>query len=56
MVTHELWPGITAISFTGRLVLGNRESDLEHSIPETIKQGSRKLVNENGRHGAGSDS
>ena len=44
MVSHELSPGITAISFTGRLVLGNRLSDVEHAIRETIKQGSRKLV------------
>ena len=44
MVTRELSPGITAISFTGRLVLGNRLSDVEHAIRQAIKQGSRKLV------------
>ncbi len=44
MVTRELSPGITAISFTGRLVLGNRLSEVEHAIREKIKQGSRKLV------------
>ena len=44
MVTHELSPGITAISFTGRLVLGNRLTDVEQAIREKIKQGSRKLV------------
>jgi len=44
MITHELSPGITAISFTGRLVLGNRLTDIEHAIREKIKQGSRKLV------------
>jgi len=44
MVTHELSPGITAISFAGRLVLGNRLSDVEHAIRQAIKQGSRKLV------------
>jgi anti-anti-sigma regulatory factor len=44
METHELSPGITAISFTGRLVLGNRLTDVERAIRETIKQGSRKLV------------
>ena len=44
MVTHELSPGITAISFTGRLVLGNRLSDVEHALRQAIKQGSRKLV------------
>jgi anti-sigma B factor antagonist len=44
MVMRELSPGITAISFTGRLVLGNRLSDVEHAIREKIKQGARKLV------------
>jgi len=44
METHELSPGITAISFTGRLVLGNRLTDVEHAIRQAIKQGSRKLV------------
>ena len=44
MVTHELSPGITAIGFTGRLVLGNRLSDVEHALRQAIKQGSRKLV------------
>jgi anti-anti-sigma factor len=44
IVTRELSPGITAISFTGRLVLGNRLSEVEHAIREKIKQGSRKLV------------
>lgn len=49
MVTHEVSPGITAISFTGRLVLGNRLTDVEHAIRETIKKGSRKLVLDFGR-------
>jgi anti-anti-sigma factor len=44
MVTRELSPGITAISFTGRLVLGNRLSDVEHAIRDMSKQGSRRLV------------
>jgi stage II sporulation protein AA (anti-sigma F factor antagonist) len=44
MVTHELSPGITAISFTGGLVVGNRLTDVEHAIGERIKQGCRKLV------------
>ena len=44
MVTRELSPGITAISFTGRLVLGNRLTDVEHAIRWRIGQGSRKLV------------
>jgi len=44
MVTHELSPGITAISFTGRLVLGNRLTDVEQAIRQKIEQGCRKLV------------
>ena len=44
MVTNELSAGVTATSFTGRLVLGNRLTDVEHAIRETIKQGTRKLV------------
>ena len=41
---RELSPGITAISFTGRLVLGNRLGEVEHAIREKIKQGCRKLI------------
>jgi anti-sigma B factor antagonist len=41
---QELSPGVTAISFTGRLILGNRLGEVEHAIREKIKQGSRKLV------------
>jgi anti-sigma B factor antagonist len=41
---RELSPGVTAITFTGRLVLGNRLGEVEHAIREKIKQGSRKLV------------
>jgi anti-sigma B factor antagonist len=44
IASRELSPGITAISFTGRLVLGNRLSEVEHAIREKITQGSRKLV------------
>jgi anti-anti-sigma factor len=44
IVTHELSPGITAVTLTGRLVLGNRLSEVEHAIRERIRQGSRKLV------------
>ena len=44
IVAYEISPGITAISFRGRLVLGNQLTDVEHVIRETIKQGSRKLV------------
>jgi anti-sigma B factor antagonist len=44
IATQELSPGVTAISFTGRLVLGNRLGEVEHAIREMIKQGSRKLI------------
>ena len=44
MVAHEHSPGITALSLPGRLVVGNRMSDVEHAIRETIKRGSRKPV------------
>ena len=44
MATHELSSGITAISFTGRLVLGNPLTDIEQAIREKIKQACRKLV------------
>ena len=44
LATRELSPGITAISLTGRLVLGNRLTDVEHGIRERIRQGLRKLV------------
>jgi len=44
LVTQELSPDITAISFTGRLVLGNRLTDVEQAIRQKIKQGCRKLV------------
>jgi len=44
MVIRELSPGITAITFTGRLVLGNRLTEVEDAIRQHIQQGSRKLV------------
>jgi len=44
IVTHEPSPGITAVALTGRLVLGNRLTEVEHAIRERIRQGSRKLV------------
>ena len=31
MEAHELSPGIAAFSLTGRLVVGNRLSDVEHA-------------------------
>jgi anti-sigma B factor antagonist len=42
--THELSPGITAMTFTGRLIRGNKWNDIEFVIRERIKQGLRKLV------------
>ena len=44
IAVQELSPGVTTISFTGRLVLGNRLGEVEHAIREKIKQGCRKLV------------
>ena len=44
IATRELSPDITAISFSGRLVLGNRLSEVEYAIRDKIKQGCRKLV------------
>jgi anti-sigma B factor antagonist len=42
--THELSPGITAMTFTGRLIRGNKWNDVEFVIRERIKQGLRRLV------------
>lgn len=44
LATRELSPGITAISLTGRLVLGNRLTDIEHGIRGRFGQGLRNLV------------
>jgi len=44
IAVKEVFPGVTTISFTGRLVLGNRLGEVEHAIRERIKQGSRKLI------------
>ena len=44
IAVQELAPGVTTISFTGRLVLGNRLGEVEHAIREKIKQGCGKLV------------
>jgi len=44
IAVQELSPGVSTISFTGRLVLGNRLGEVEHAIREKIKQGCRKLV------------
>jgi anti-sigma B factor antagonist len=42
--THELSPGITAMTFTGRLIRGNKWNDIEYVIRERIQQGLRNLV------------
>ena len=44
MLTHQRSPGIIALSFTGRLVLGNRLSDVEHAILKRIRQGHRMVL------------
>ena len=42
--TQELSPGITAMTFTGRLIRGNKWNDIEYVIRERIEQGLRNLV------------
>jgi anti-sigma B factor antagonist len=42
--THELSPGITAMTFTGRLIRGNKWNDIEYVIRERVQQGLRNLV------------
>jgi anti-sigma B factor antagonist len=42
--TQELSPGITAMTFTGRLIRGNKWNDIEYVIRERIQQGLRNLV------------
>ena len=42
--THELARDITAMTFAGRLTLGNQLTDVECAIREHIVQGLRKLV------------
>lgn len=42
--THNLSADITAMTFTGRLTLGNQLTDVECAIREHIVQGVRKLV------------
>lgn len=44
VLTQELSTGITAYTFTGSMVLGNRLTDVEHTIGEKIRQGSSKIV------------
>jgi anti-sigma B factor antagonist len=42
--TQELSPGITAMTFTGRLIRGNKWNDIEFVVRERIQQGLRNLV------------
>jgi anti-sigma B factor antagonist len=42
--TKELSPDITAMTFTGRLILDSQLTDVEYAIREHIMQGQRKLV------------
>ena len=44
MEPRELSPDVSAIIFTGRLVLGNRLKEVEHSIQQRIQQGLKTLV------------
>lgn len=44
LITRELPPDITAMTLTGRLILGNRLKEIEHAIRQRIQQGARKLV------------
>ena len=41
---RELAPDVSAIIFTGRLVLGNRLGEVEHAIRQRIQEGRKKLV------------
>ena len=41
---RELAPDVSAIIFTGRLVLGNRLGEVEHAIRQRIQQGPKTLV------------
>jgi anti-sigma B factor antagonist len=42
--TREVSPDITAMTFTGRLTLGDQLTDVESAIREHIVEGLRKLV------------
>jgi anti-sigma B factor antagonist len=37
-------PGITVLSFAGRLTLGHRLTEVEHALKQRISGGERKLV------------
>jgi anti-sigma B factor antagonist len=42
--TRQVEPGITIFELIGRLTLGNRLTEVEHQIKDTIAQGCCKLV------------
>lgn len=42
--TRYVEPNITVVELTGRLTLGNRLTEVERQIKDTIQQGCRKLV------------
>jgi anti-sigma B factor antagonist len=42
--TRQVEPGITVFEFRGRLTLGNRLTEIEHSIKAELQSGCRKLV------------
>lgn len=42
--TRMVEPDITHIELTGRLTLGNRLTEIEHAIKESIEGGARKLA------------
>ena len=42
--TQELSPDITVMTFTGRLIRGNKWNDVEFVIRERVKQGLRNLI------------
>lgn len=44
VATRSVEPGITVFEFTGRLSLGNRLTEIEHTIKSEIQQGCGKLV------------
>jgi anti-sigma B factor antagonist len=44
MDSRELSPGVTAITFSGPLTLGNRLGEIDYALREMVRQGLRKLV------------
>jgi anti-sigma B factor antagonist len=42
--TRYVEPNITVLELTGRLTLGNRLTEVERQVKDTVQQGCRKLV------------